>query len=266
MEESKILVLAERAGGAQLALQRASILARHLDASIELFACDSEHAWAVTQRLSDPSANRVIERCLASSARYLEALRGSVAARDLHIGINVACAASIAEGVTTCISELAPLLVVHGLAEGCCRDGRWELPPELRQLLRRVSAPLLLTRGVPWAPVPRIIVSEDLDFPDEAARTKNVGIAERLCRQCYGRFIVWPGRVEEARSLSEFVRAAAADVLIINVPPQDQWEATRGRALEAMLGAVTCDVLLMPSFASAHGFVTPAVAFRTNSA
>ena len=51
-----ILLCADRSGEAEVALRKASILARYLDADIELFACDADHAWAVEHSPDDEAA------------------------------------------------------------------------------------------------------------------------------------------------------------------------------------------------------------------
>jgi hypothetical protein len=89
---SPILLCADRSSEAQDALRKASILARYLDAKIELFACDTEHGWAVSQSSQSEAARAALESCLAASRIYVEALRGSIAATDLQIATRVACA------------------------------------------------------------------------------------------------------------------------------------------------------------------------------
>jgi hypothetical protein len=73
-----ILVLADRSTEAQSSLHKASVLARHLDASIDIFLCDTDHAWAVREQAHSAEARAVVAACDAENERFLQALRGSV--------------------------------------------------------------------------------------------------------------------------------------------------------------------------------------------
>ena len=55
-----ILVLADRSTEAQSSLHKASVLARHLDASIDIFLCDTDHAWAVREQAHSNEARAVV--------------------------------------------------------------------------------------------------------------------------------------------------------------------------------------------------------------
>ena len=66
-----ILVLADRASEAEAAVRKASVMARHFKANIEIFACDTDHAWAIDD--PSPAARSVISSCLAGAERYLDA-------------------------------------------------------------------------------------------------------------------------------------------------------------------------------------------------
>lgn len=265
---STVLVLVDRAGGAQAALQKASLLARHLGAVIELFSCDAEHAGAVRRLPTDPAARDVIEACFNDNSRYLEALRSSVVARDLDIRQCVACAASVIEGLAARVAALSPLLVVCGVVEGGMRGSRLTLRPELIQLVKQVTAPILLTRGAPWAPSPRIAMAPDFDAPDPDTRERVLEIAHRLGAGCHGSLMeAEEGASRESRALCEFVDRGQADILVVAGCSRPQAFASREPELEALLGAVTCDLLIVPRSPVDSSTVTRfAVAFRANSA
>lgn len=265
---ASLLVLVDRGGGAQAALQKASALARYLGAVIELFSCDTEHAGAVRRSGADVSAKRIIEECFDDSERYLDALSSSVAARDLDIRHCVACAASIAEGLTARVAALAPLLVIRGLVEGGERGSRLSLRPELVQLVKQVTAPILLTRGSPWAPSPRILVAAGFSDPDAATRSRMLELSNRLSSECQG----WFSEPEldpasNSKALCERVDQTQTDILVVAAPEVSQKTSMQVSEFEDLLSRVTCDTLIVPRSPVDSSVVARfSVAFRSNPA
>jgi hypothetical protein len=261
-----LLVLVDRGGGAQAALQKASALARYLGAVIELFSCDTEHAGAVRRCDADASSRRIIEECFDDSERYLEALSGSVAARDLDIRHCVACAASVAEGLAARVEALTPLLVIRGIVEGGERGSRLLLRPELVQLVKQVTAPILLTRGSPWAPSPRIVVANDFNAPDGVTRSQMLELTHRLRRECHE----WFSEPElddatDPSALCERVGRRQADILVLAAPEASQHASTRVSQFEALLSSITCDALIVPRSPVDSSIVARfSFAFRSN--
>lgn len=247
MSRPSILLLAERGGGTQAALQKASIIARHFSARLELFACDVEHGWALRKDIGDTAARDTLDACLTANSRYLQALRVSLAAPDLEVGSSVACAGSVWEGVAACVDSLAPLLLVHGLED----EGQREHPPALRaelmQLLRHATAPVLLTRGRSWAPAPRIVVAPQFGAPDRGTRAAVLDLAQRFHAQCHGWLIEAGSDTDSApQTLGNFAARVAADILVVAAAHEGSWTEARGSDLEVLLGDARCDVLVVP--------------------
>jgi hypothetical protein len=264
-----LLVLVDRGGGAQAALQKASALARYLGAVIELFSCDTEHASAVRRASSDASARRVIEECFDDSERYLEALSGSVVARDLDFRHCVACAASVAEGLATRIEALAPLLVIRGIVDGGERGSRLALRPEVVQLVKQVTAPILLTRGSPWAPSPRIVVADAFSSPDADTRAQMLSLSNQLRTECHGWFAEPAQNSEcEPHALCESIKDSSADILVVAAPDAEgAAPSSRAAEFEALLASITCDTLIVPrSPVTSSAIARFLVAFRANPA
>lgn len=265
---TSLLVLVDRGGGAQAALQKASALARYLGSVIELFSCDTEHAGAVRRSGADASAKRIIEECFDDSERYLDALSSSVAARDLNIRHCVACAASVAEGLTARVEALAPLLVIRGLVEGGERGSRLSLRPELVQLVKQVTAPILLTRGSPWAPSPRILVAADFNDPDAATRSKMIELSNRLSHECRGWFSAPElDSASDSKVLCERVERTPIDILVVAAPEVLQKTSMQVSEFEELLSRITCDTLIVPRSAVDSSVVARfSVAFRSDPA
>lgn len=260
-----LMVLAERAGGAQTALQKASVLVRHLHAELELFACDTEHGWAIGQP-SNPAAKRVLEECLLASRRYVDALRGSIGAHDLGIATSVACATSIWEGLAARVRELSPLLVVCGRSEATGRGPPLALGNDFIQLIRHAPAPLLLTRGGPWAPSPRFVVAADFGVPTAPTRTNLRVLSRRLCTECHGWLAELEGaEAQDPKSLAADTVRMESDILAVAAPAATSW-ANPASPFERLLGLVSCDLLVVPSAGSSPALDALPVTLRTNPA
>ena len=259
MTAPSILVVAERSGDPQSALQKASVLARHLGADLELFTCDVEHAWAVAQQARSADARLVVDACLADSTRYLAALRGTVAARDLVMRTSAVCAPSLYEGLARRSEEVQPLLVVKGCTETLCRGPGVILRPDELRLIREPPAPLLLSRGRTWAPVPRIgaLVVE----PADTARLELP--ATELAQRCHGEF-EWLS-LEVGQSVEHAVAQRRIDVLAMLATATRQGGA-QSPLPEELIGNLACDLLVVLRESLAPGALLAAVAIRTDHA
>jgi hypothetical protein len=224
---NSILLCADRTSEAQVALRKASVLARYLDASIELFACDADHAWALARAGEDPAARAELASCMAESRRYLSALRGSIAAADLRLSTRAACAASFAEGVADRVHEGGHDLVIKNFGDGP-EPGQGTKTAADIALVQACRVPLLLTRSRPWRPEPRICAVLDRRRGDEAVRRHVSAVAQRLAEVCHG-----------STSVAEDDKCEAQpDLLVI---------AQGGPSLtESLLGTGGCDVLIVP--------------------
>lgn len=259
MSAPSILVVAERSGDPQSALQKASVLARHLGADLELFTCDIEHAWAVAQQARSADARLVVDACLADSTRYLASLRVTVAASDLVMRASAVCAPSLYEGLARRSEEVQPLLVVKGCTEALFRGPGVILRPDELRLIREPPAPLLLSRGRTWAPVPRIgaLAVE----PTDTARLELP--ATELAQRCHGEF-EWLS-LEAGQSVEHAVAQRGIDILAMLATPTRQ-RGERTPLPEELIGNLACDVLILPRAPLMSGALLAAVAIRTDHA
>lgn len=273
---NSILLCADRSSEAQDALRKASILARYLDAKIELFACDTEHGWAVGQSSQSEAARAALESCLAASRIYVEALRGSIPATDLQIATRVACARGVAEGVTERVRTGGHALVVKNFDTGPAHAWRGPTSADLR-LVQACEVPLLLTRARPWSTPLQVWVALDLRRCDLGHGRAVLEIARLLAEGYRGHRVVayvepHSGRdTGSERTLEDACRAfglAPADLKLLTGDPMDELPkalqsggadvlvmaktaSTTGRharqpLVERLLGLGDCDVLLVP--------------------
>lgn len=280
-----ILVLTDRSSETQSALQKASVLARHFQAQIELFACDTDHAWAVGLERQSPAARKVLDDCLAESYRYLHALRSSILAADLRISTSAACAAALPEGVAQRVRDWRPDLVIKNLHDGF----QVPRPPQALdlQLIRAARVPMLWIRGRAWRPVPKITVALDLTSEDRALTRSVLDAAECLALGCHGELSIvycrdqgvaavprdaadlspaaeatrkWLGLshdrivispVGPIETFGKGGRHAGMDVLVMGGVQTTAWERGQPTTTESLLNVLEDDVLLVPRLRTA---------------
>ncbi len=149
---SCILLLVERGDRVHEGLNKALLVARHFHARLELFLCDTERYGAF--RPDDAAAlARTHANCVAEGRDYLQALRKTIVAPDIAIATEAVCDLSLQEGVAAKLRRTRIDLIVKA-AEASRRDTRARGAAEW-SAVAMCAAPLLLTRGRPWRPIPR---------------------------------------------------------------------------------------------------------------
>jgi universal stress protein E len=253
-----ILVMADRSADAQVALQKAFVIARHFDAGIELVACDADQAWtARTASRPEEGARARVARS-AESRRFLEALRSTIVVDDLQIRTGEDCEEPLHEGLPRRVRAGGHHLVVKRLPRREVRR-RSVLTPGDWQVIRACPVPIMLTRGRPWRPLPRIVASLD------GARTGEVvDVARYLADGCRGALEVVPadepraiaadgGEADPAAMLLARPAHQEIDVVVLrgcgHRPEQDRACAA---LTERIVEQLDCDVLLMPGPGVAH--------------
>ncbi|MEY3138735.1 MAG: hypothetical protein RL580_2467 [Pseudomonadota bacterium] len=273
--QRSILVLADRSTEAQSSLHKASVLARHLDASIDIFLCDTDHAWAVREQAHSAEARAVVAACDAENERFLQALRGSVPATDLRITLSFGCAFAVHEGLAARVEQLRPMLVIKSLANS--REGRARPPqPAEMQIIRSCRVPLLLSQGHQWQPVPRFCVALDANARDEVMSRSILLTTAQLARECHGVWSVglmrdpqdrrsdpepsdiqarWrdlaPHSVHQVpgsplEGVVDLIREQRIDVLVLGEGTRLSPRAAQPSFAEQVVGRVTCDLLVIP--------------------
>jgi hypothetical protein len=270
-----ILVLADRSTEAQSSLHKASVLARHLDASIDIFLCDTDHAWAVRGQAHSAEARAVVAACDAENERFLQALRGSVSATDLRITLSSGCAFAVHEGLAARVEQLRPMLVIKSLANG--REGRARPPqPAEMQIIRSCRVPLLLSQGHQWQPVPRFCAALDANVRDEVMTRSVLLTTAQMSRECHGIWTVgllrdpadrradpdladvqarwWdlePLAVHQVpgpplEGVADLIRQQRIDVLALGGATRLSPRAAEPSFAEQVIGRVSCDLLFVP--------------------
>lgn len=202
-----ILLLVDRGDLGHYSLHKAMLLARHMQAPLELHLCE---VLPVTQaRNSQPHLTRLAQ--VQTEARaYLQALRQNILSTDVEIRCESQVAPSLADGLDQRLRGAGVLLVITPVGA--------QIVPDLRvamdwSLLQSCSAPLLLTRKRAWRPVPQFGAAIDLDADaDDELGARLIDLAERLSRRCVALLeylYVAPGDAEGALVQAAQQRLAA---------------------------------------------------------
>jgi nucleotide-binding universal stress UspA family protein len=179
---ASILLLVERGDQGHQALSKALLLARHLHAALDLFLCDTERYPSARSGAGQlpPAAARTR---VADAGEYLQVLRKSINAPEVELSSDAVCHVSLRTALADKLRRSRVDLVVKaGQATPAGRDDRdcidWPL-------VASCTAPLLLTRGRPWHPVPRFVAVVDLlDRQGSALCSAIMALAGTLSRGC----------------------------------------------------------------------------------
>jgi universal stress protein E len=182
---TSILVVIDPADTSFHVLLKAIVLARHFGARLELFLCDSEHAYALRHSYDPSGIERARQACLAHDRSYLESLRRSVAADDVKMDIDVACESPLYEGIVHKVLQSGPDLVIKSAA-GRHPKPRFSLDANDWQLARTCPVPLMLTHGHTWAAQPKFAAAVDVSERETAGLARAiVHTAEYLSLGCH---------------------------------------------------------------------------------
>jgi universal stress protein E len=279
---STILVVLDGFDGSQHVLVKSLILARHLNARVELFLCDSEPAYVLQHTYDQEIVEHARQACLQNARSYLDSLLRSVLAADVAISTDVACESPQYESVVHKVLTSTPDFVIKGV--GRSRAARWSsLDANEWELARACPVPLLLTRGRPWHAQPHFAAAVDM-FEDEASGSARtiMRTADFMARGCNavlhaiysecatGDASGHTSRVrmlrklgtefgiatnglhmlsgEPERSLSKFVTEQRYDMLVLGALAHSlAYTSVVGTLTSKLVEALDCDLLLVRS-------------------
>ncbi len=112
---TSILAVIDPADETRHVVAKAMVLARHFGARLELFLCDSEHAYSLRHAYDRRGVSDAQRECLSSGQRYLDAVRRSLA-EDVPITTHAACESPFYESIVHRVQEGHPDLVIKSAA------------------------------------------------------------------------------------------------------------------------------------------------------
>ena len=248
-----ILVVADRSNAAPGLLAKSVGLARKFGAGIELFLCDSEHAYALAHAYDSSGVEQARRTCLAEVRQYLEALKDSADAQDVAISIDVDCESPLYQGIVQKVLRSRPDLVIKNAA-GEASQRRLNLDANDWQLMRTCPVTLMLSRGKRWRSQPQFAAAVDVSEQESAGLVRKIlHAAEYLTMSCDGELDVLYSERSEAgaeqrlartdalRNLAHEFRIGAHRVHLLVGQPEQTLPAFAGRHVYdvLVLGALT---------------------------
>jgi hypothetical protein len=236
---NSILLAAERGDAVHQSVNRALMLARYLDARLDILLCDPDLPAAAGNGAAS-------QRSAAEAREYLEALRNSILAPDVEITTEAAFDGSLHEHVSRKVRREDSSLVVKGMGQ----------IPQARekhlnwQLIRASPAPLLLTRGHPWHPRARFAAVIDGHSPRHSSIAADVGASLQLACGADLDLIYLQG---DADGASEQAQSIAGD---LHVAPDRLHILGRDGAevLPQFIGQRGFDLVALPTAGEPAGF------------
>src|SRR6185312_6044674 len=221
---TSILVVLDRSGRDAPLVNKALVLARELNARIELFSCDAEHEYALKRSYDRRGVEAARQKCVADLNDYLRRLSYLVTAQDVAVSIDVVCESPLYEGIVHKVFKTCPDLVMKAAASGGAA-GRSALDANDWELVRTCPVPLLLSRGRAWAPRPRIAAAVDVSGEETPRLLQRIlQSAAYLSEGCNGELDLVFGERSGAAAPTEKAHAAK----LHNLAQEVQLAADRG--------------------------------------
>jgi universal stress protein E len=182
---SSILVVVDRAPAAADALAKAVLLARKFRARVELFMCDAERGYALSQAYVPAGVDEARRACLIDTRRYLEQLKQQAVAPDVPITVDAACESPLYEAIVRKVMRDRPDVVIKNASH---LKGQYPVTFDITdwQLMRTCPATLMLTRGRPWRSAPTFAAAIDISAAESAGLARGILRAAQLLIGCAG--------------------------------------------------------------------------------
>ena len=164
-QPTRILAIFDRSDTDYRLLVKVSRLARKLKASLELFLCDAEGAYALKHGYEARHSDEARRASITQANDYLARLMHSADAHDVRMSIDAACESPLYESIVRKVLQSRPDLVIKS-ASGI--DSPEAFDPNDWQLMRKCPATLMMTRGRIWSAQPRFAAALDVSTEETA--------------------------------------------------------------------------------------------------
>ena len=210
---TSILAVIDPADETRHVVAKAMVLARHFSARLELFLCDSEHAYSLRHAYDRTGVAEARQMCLAKGQLYLDAMRRAIA-EDVSITTHVSCDSPLCEAIVHRVQESRPDIVIKsGAGQHPLR--RFTLDANDWQLARTCPVPLMLTRGRPWSAGGRFAALVDVADTNHGGLARSImQTAGFLTLGCHGQLDVIYSEDESGDEASRARRKDTLDRLV----------------------------------------------------
>jgi universal stress protein E len=189
-------------------LSKAVTLARRCGASLELFLCDAERAYALLHAYDPTGIEASRRNCIRLSCQYLDALRNSLAVAGVWISIDAACESPLYEAIVHKVQKSRPELVLKNAA-GARSLPRFAWEANDWQLMRACPVTLMLSRGKPWREHPAFAAAVDVSDQETAGLARAILKTAMSLTPSSAQFdVLYSERAEGANAGREARRAA----------------------------------------------------------
>ena len=180
-----ILAVLDHSDSDSILIAKAATLVRQLDARLELFLCDAEHAYALKHEYEPRHNEQARQACLAEATQYLNKLRASVELRDIDTSVSAACESPLFEGIVHQVLQSRPDLVIKHARSTQPADGA-VFDPNDWQLMRKCPTTLILTRGRRWHTPPRFAAAVDISAHETPGLALSILRTAQVLRAVHG--------------------------------------------------------------------------------
>jgi universal stress protein E len=170
---NSILVVVDVSPTAADAVAKAVVLARKFNARIELYMCDAERAFMLSQAYVPAGVQEARRSCMVQSRRYLESLKESANAPDVTITVDSACESPLYESIVRKVLRQHPDLVIKNVTRtNGQRTAQFDATDW--QLMRTCPTALMLTRGRAWKQTPTFAAAIDASAAESAGLAQGI--------------------------------------------------------------------------------------------
>jgi universal stress protein E len=164
---TRILAVLDGSNADAVIIAKAVALARQHGASLELFLCDAERAYALLRAYDQSGVEESRANCIRDWRRYLECLRDVAVGADVPIRVDAMCESPLYQGIVRkALDSECDLVIKNATSAHPLRRFAWDANDW--QLMRTCPTTLLFSRGRSWQPCPRFAAAVDVSEQETA--------------------------------------------------------------------------------------------------
>jgi universal stress protein E len=164
-----ILVALDKDRDSRGALERSVMLARCFDASLDLFLCEAERAYALQHQYDPGSTDVIRDAFLTDSRAWMQSQWRALDVNDISVSMDPVCESPLCDAIRRKVQQCGPLLVVRGIGGRECAFTVAD-----SDVVPTCPAPLLLTRGRMWRVKPKIAAAVDISGDESPHLTRSI--------------------------------------------------------------------------------------------
>jgi universal stress protein E len=184
---TRILAVLDGTDEDAVVVSKAVAIAHQHRASLELFLCDAQRAYALRHSYDQTDVNAFRRKCIREARRYLASVRDVAVGADVAITVDAACASPLYEAIVRKVVRSRADLIIKSAASPSPL-ARYALDANDWQLLRACPATVLLSRGKSWQPSPKFLAAVDVSGEETPGLPGHIlNVCSELLRGLQGR-------------------------------------------------------------------------------